>query len=1130
MLAFYAWRNYAELQCNEHIKATGTARCAAECAFNFKGLSAVERHILPLGSTGTHYFEDGTTLEERPPALVLANSLLTLVLAVSLAVSAFKVHQDFGWRSFSATNNDPQSRLRMRVYSVWRAMCKVDTVSVTSLLIIGNLLDLDRSGSSSTRWYFEWNLSLLVFGPLWQLPARRVLQSRSDKIISKVLVVVMLLWGILLLLYVGKMWHVLALESGDNGVLKRVWTKWVQAFLLICTVERTLLLCCFGVASKWLGKMFITAERAMGKADIQIESKLERLLGEHTQSVRHALRGSYLRVHRASYFSTRGAPPEIFLQLNRDCSALRWSWQQYILVEEIVRVTECSDPAMRHMWPANKSLWTVEMHTAAGETHESARGSSPSQQTLRSPRSSHRTSAGRTEGAPVSTQRLPRSPRTRRTSDQAVVKRFKAVDKLARSFCIEYAGGRRSGCKVMVLTCPGRMGCTRWVAALRVLLQTLHKLREAELLPGELEFVQQAFKQSDDGSGYLTVGAGGSIHKWLARLNTTMKAETSQRAQEVVLGAVLCRAGAPANLRLPWLLSCAYSTASVLASRLLYRARRAIGVSSGGEGAVARDHETVSVQQAVHFYCAAKRSLSLVELFNEHADCRSETGYPCMSKAAWLRLHLSTLEVDDDALDRVLSTAEELDAEPSSGLFAQLNRMVFGTDPWSPKQWSPKPWSPSLRLPKPAQNGGDKGEALRRAISLHKGPAKPSSLDSRSSLRRSSTDMHSPNPTTRSRCASTPERHSDTPASVWASLGAIIHPLRGAPEQYSEDTTASVRERLSGPSVISLRERGASAPERRSDPEGATITAWASPRVSMHPLRRSDGTSGSVRASLEAAISGSARNLRNMRSTKGSRSIAQACDPESPWELRGAQFETEVATLTRVFEQAAAEHAAFSGGRTVLSEGSFCAAMLDPASNGGLLQREEAVWQDMKQPLQNYLCNSSHNTCERPPFEPAGPIDLQSADPACSPRAWQTSRATSSPLGRRAPCTAASSSRAAAALSSTAGTATTARCRPSSTAQALHMHCTCTAHALHMHRTLHTARSHSARAPHVHRRRADRQARLHAYLGRERTRGASGDPRLRLRRLALPCGPLARDAPQPAAAGAPGCVPAHGLR
>ena len=46
----------------------------------------------------------------------------------------------------------------------------------------------------------------------------------------------------------------------------------------------------------------------------------------------------------------------------------------------------------------------------------------------------------------------------------------------------------------------------------------------------------------------------------------------------------------------------------------------------------------------------------------------------------------------------------------------------------------------------------------------------------------------------------------------------------------------------------------------------------------------------------------------------------------------------------------------------MLSEASFCAAMLDPLSNGGLLQREEAVWQDMSQPLQSYFCNSSHNT------------------------------------------------------------------------------------------------------------------------------------------------------------------------
>ena len=214
----------------------------------------------------------------------------------------------------------------------------------------------------------------------------------------------------------------------------------------------------------------------------------------------------------------------------------------------------------------------------------------------------------------------------------------------------------------MVLTCPGRRGCAKWVAALRVLQQTLHKLRAAQLLPGELEYVQQAFKQSDDGSGYLTVGVGGSIHKWLARLNTTMKAETCQKAQEAVLGAILSRA--PEDTRPPMtpilrLFSYAYSTMSVLTSRLLDRARRA---SKGGEDEAARNYNSMSVQQAVHFYCVAKRSRALVELFAQAADTRSETGQPCMSKAAWLRLHLSALEVDDDALERVFS---ELDVELS---------------------------------------------------------------------------------------------------------------------------------------------------------------------------------------------------------------------------------------------------------------------------------------------------------------------------------------------------------------------------------------------------------------------------------------------------------------------------------
>ena len=685
MLGFHIFRIFSQLQCSERVTANMTLS-GAKCTFDMEGLSAVEARILPRD-------------EECPRWLLVLVLVILFVGAAGLAASAFKAHQDFGWRSFSATSNDPQSWLRHRIYSVWRAMCKIDMVLVFMLLLVGNLLCLCNSGPT-IFWYCQWNISLVVLGPCWQLPARRVLQSRSDTLISSVMVMALSVWGGLLLFYVAHAWRELVLGSGDGGALKRVWATWVQAFLFMCMIERTLLLCCFGVASKWLGGAFLTTERSMGKGEIRIESKLERLLGEHKESVGHAMRGSYLLVHRASGFSRRGAAAEIFLQLNRDCSTLRWSWQRYILVDEIVRVTECSKPAMRHMWPADESLWTVEMHTAVRATNEGSENSSPSSSPFSLQRLLRRSSSLASSLVPSlgssscafscesmaapdietaaidATRRSLRGCASQHTEAPAEggrlpARRFKGVECLRRSFCIEYAGGGRSGCKTMVLTCPGRTGCAKWVAALRALQQTLHKLRAAQLQPGELEFVQQAFKQSDDGSGYLTVGVGGSIHKWLARLNTTMKAETCQKAQEVVLGAMLWRApDAPADMRSPMtpllqLLSYAYSTMSVLTSRLLDRARRA---SKGGEDETARDHDSVSVQQAVHFYCVVKRSRALVELFAQAADTRSETGQTCMSKAAWLRLHLSALEVDDDALERVLSEVDELSGESSQSM------------------------------------------------------------------------------------------------------------------------------------------------------------------------------------------------------------------------------------------------------------------------------------------------------------------------------------------------------------------------------------------------------------------------------------------------------------------------------
>ena len=225
MLGFHIFRKFSQLQCSERVAASMTFT-GANCTFVMKGLSAVEARILPGGV-------------ERPRWLLVLILVSLFVGAAGLAVSAFKVHQDFGWRSFSATSNDPQSRLRLRIYSVWRAMCKIDTVLVFMLLLVGNLLCLCKPGSE-VFWYCQWNISLVVLGPFWQLPARRVLQSRSNTFISNVMVMALSVWGSLLLFYVAYTWRELVLGSGNGGALKRVWATWVQVFLFLCTIERIL--------------------------------------------------------------------------------------------------------------------------------------------------------------------------------------------------------------------------------------------------------------------------------------------------------------------------------------------------------------------------------------------------------------------------------------------------------------------------------------------------------------------------------------------------------------------------------------------------------------------------------------------------------------------------------------------------------------------------------------------------------------------------------------------------------------------------------------------------------------------------------------------------------------------------
>ena len=57
------------------------------------------------------------------------------------------------------------------------------------------------------------------------------------------------------------------------------------------------------------------------------------------------------------------------------------------------------------------------------------------------------------------------------------------------------------------------------------------------------------------------------------------------------------------------------------------------------------------------------------------------------------------------------------------------------------------------------------------------------------------------------------------------------------------------------------------------------------------------------------------------------------------------------------FDQMAVEN-----GMRVLTEARFCRLMSEPKLNGALKHKERSVWHDMRQPMERYICDSSHNT------------------------------------------------------------------------------------------------------------------------------------------------------------------------
>ena len=76
----------------------------------------------------------------------------------------------------------------------------------------------------------------------------------------------------------------------------------------------------------------------------------------------------------------------------------------------------------------------------------------------------------------------------------------------------------------------------------------------------------------------------------------------------------------------------------------------------------------------------------------------------------------------------------------------------------------------------------------------------------------------------------------------------------------------------------------------------------------------------------------------------------------------GIELTEEQRDDMKVSDEAFDQMAVEVNGMRVLTEARFCRLMSEPKLNGALKHKERSVWHDMRQPMERYICDSSHNT------------------------------------------------------------------------------------------------------------------------------------------------------------------------
>ncbi|KAL1516075.1 hypothetical protein AB1Y20_002687 [Prymnesium parvum] len=431
-----------------------------------------------------------------PPAYegLIATNITIVALTAVLWYAAARVHSEFGWRSFRTVGNDPAARRMLRTFYLIQTTLRLEFAALVGLLISGNIIEL-----SVPRSPIEWNAVFIIAGGAWMLAMCLALKWRMSRTVIRGCHAL----GLIMPIYI-----VFKFIDTYRGVPQRgewMWFAWARGLYFALLVSRITSLCLIAAIS-WRDGLDAETSPLFGpqghkfvehKPPSQVAEALDS--ADAISAITVAMKGSFMRARTAAARVER----LMFMQLTADCTMLRWSWTQYLLVFEISEVDVCGAVLGTVYTP-------FEQKTDSEEVWPSEQDSEPS------PTECHLTKGMRAKSSGVL-----RAPKLDNLDHEMLLEDIRQLtsaltpEELDRSFYIRYGGrGRLSIGKeepqnggLMLLTCDDVHTACAWSDALRALMvampQMLHK--SSAIQAEQLDMLRHAFKASDDGQGFVTL-------------------------------------------------------------------------------------------------------------------------------------------------------------------------------------------------------------------------------------------------------------------------------------------------------------------------------------------------------------------------------------------------------------------------------------------------------------------------------------------------------------------------------------------------------------------------------------------------------------------------------------------------